>query len=735
MTADIHTLEMEFAKSPKLDACLPLCAAYLAAKRYMEAMVVCKKGIKNAPAGDPRGRIMLARIYLDQGKLPKAQNELQSVLGEHPDNAQASGLLGRTYFEQGRKSDALPLLQLALQADPGNMQVRTLLAQLGPVGAMTTSPVVVVPATSAAGAAAPAAPAVAPPPPVSAPVEPKVAKASADAGRHVKDFFSPESLGFSPDEPQQVETAGPGRLTILGFVPGGTGSLKATALIVMVALCVAGAYIAWQMRRSHDRQRLAQLMQEVRVALDADRGSSYKHAIALSAQMLQIDPDHTLAWSAMAYAEAVLATDHNDASMLANVQAHLAHADQVPAAQNEFRLASHALQSYATHAFEDGLASVRPLLDRVTNPMVQLEAFRLMDAIHPDDKESKTQLRRLVQSVTSQARAHVFLGFYYYRRDDLSRAAKYFENALQSIKGHPTATLGRDLCLLGQGVGPTPKQKQDIEHDISAVLSLSPDDLTSPVQALALFTRSELLRWDNNAAGSQQALGAAVAAAPKEALFPLHRGMVVLRMGSALEASSLLSQAAAAAPNDVFVQKKLAEAQIEAGQTKLAQATLQQVLALAPREDLDVMLLQGQLAAAAGNMAEAEKLFAGIPTTDGAIAFARGQLALASAMRRHGNATRSSAVLKALLAKVPEALAPDLLAQAWCELGQAYESQKDSTEALHCFDKGIDASRSVAECHFYRCRLLGEGAEGHEACKVYLALQPHGRYAKAAAQY
>ena len=65
MPADIRALELEFAKTPTIEACIALCEAYLASQRFMEAMVVCKKGMKSAPA-DPRGRVLLARVYLDR---------------------------------------------------------------------------------------------------------------------------------------------------------------------------------------------------------------------------------------------------------------------------------------------------------------------------------------------------------------------------------------------------------------------------------------------------------------------------------------------------------------------------------------------------------------------------------------------------------------------------------------------------------------------------------------------
>ncbi|MBI3180447.1 MAG: tetratricopeptide repeat protein, partial [Deltaproteobacteria bacterium] len=116
MAADIHALEIEFAKNPTLDACLPLCQAYLSQKRFMEAMVVCKKGIKSAP-NDPRGPVLLARVYFDQGKLPKAEQEVTAALQRFPGYPAGFELLGQILLQQGRNQEAVPLLQQAAAAD------------------------------------------------------------------------------------------------------------------------------------------------------------------------------------------------------------------------------------------------------------------------------------------------------------------------------------------------------------------------------------------------------------------------------------------------------------------------------------------------------------------------------------------------------------------------------------------------------------------------------------------
>ena len=75
---DLSQLEMAFAADPK--AFVPLTTEYLRLGRFMEAMVVCKKGIKALP-DSVDGKLLLARVYAEQGKVPKAIEELKGILG------------------------------------------------------------------------------------------------------------------------------------------------------------------------------------------------------------------------------------------------------------------------------------------------------------------------------------------------------------------------------------------------------------------------------------------------------------------------------------------------------------------------------------------------------------------------------------------------------------------------------------------------------------------------------
>src|SRR3954467_6000520 len=93
-------LEHVFAAPPSSDAYKPLAEAYLGMGRFMEAMVVCKKGVKAHP-NRPDPRLLLARVYADQGKDKKALEELQAALGVAPNDKVALRMAGMLQLKGG----------------------------------------------------------------------------------------------------------------------------------------------------------------------------------------------------------------------------------------------------------------------------------------------------------------------------------------------------------------------------------------------------------------------------------------------------------------------------------------------------------------------------------------------------------------------------------------------------------------------------------------------------------
>jgi tetratricopeptide (TPR) repeat protein len=133
---DIADLEAAFAKEPA-SAFQPLTEAYLSQGRFMEAMVVCKKGIKAEP-DNADGRLLLARVYAEQGKVPKAITEVQKLLDLDGEHANAHFTLGTLHERAGRFDEAIESWKKAFELDPQHaeaveaLQAKGVEVELGP---------------------------------------------------------------------------------------------------------------------------------------------------------------------------------------------------------------------------------------------------------------------------------------------------------------------------------------------------------------------------------------------------------------------------------------------------------------------------------------------------------------------------------------------------------------------------------------------------------------------------
>src|SRR5687767_2364933 len=126
--AELAKLEHAFATDPASDAYKPLAEAYLGMGRFMEAMVVCKKGVKAHPnAADPR--VLLARVYADQGKDRKALEELQGALQVAPTDKLALRMAGALQMKVGELDAGKANLLRAHDADPTDADTQAALTQ------------------------------------------------------------------------------------------------------------------------------------------------------------------------------------------------------------------------------------------------------------------------------------------------------------------------------------------------------------------------------------------------------------------------------------------------------------------------------------------------------------------------------------------------------------------------------------------------------------------------------
>src|SRR5689334_7911448 len=126
--AELAKLEHAFATDPSSEAYRPLAEAYLGMGRFMEAMVVCKKGVKAHPnTADPR--VLLARVYADQGKEKKAIEELNGALQVAPQDKGALRMMGALQIKTGEGDPGKSNLLKAYELDPNDPDTLELFKQ------------------------------------------------------------------------------------------------------------------------------------------------------------------------------------------------------------------------------------------------------------------------------------------------------------------------------------------------------------------------------------------------------------------------------------------------------------------------------------------------------------------------------------------------------------------------------------------------------------------------------
>ena len=128
--AELAKLEHAFATDPGSGAYKPLAEAYLGMGRFMEAMVVCKKGVKAHPAL-PDARVLLARVYAEQGKDKKAIEELTGALQVSPTDKIALRMMGALQIKGGDTAVGKENLLRAFGADGADAETIELMEKHG----------------------------------------------------------------------------------------------------------------------------------------------------------------------------------------------------------------------------------------------------------------------------------------------------------------------------------------------------------------------------------------------------------------------------------------------------------------------------------------------------------------------------------------------------------------------------------------------------------------------------
>ena len=620
--AEISALEHAFASDPTSDAYRPLTEAYLAGSRFMEAMVVCKKGVKAHP-DDPAAKVLLARVYAEQGKDRKALEELGGVLAAFPTFVAANRLAAVLHFRLGEREPGEAALRRAAEAAPEDREVRELLEKHGvrlaaapPQGRPLTGPGA--PPVAPRVGAGPAAAAPEPPPhqpeksedvPIPTPVPSRrardIAYAEALAEKYGTHSFELSQGKGKPRKPHRAMLLGSAGLAVL----------------LVVAL---GGWLLLSRAHKERVEAIDRLLKEVREQVDRDVYPGYQAAAKKAAEILEHDPDSLAGHSYLAYVDAILYAEHGDGDAARLEAVH--HVDQA------LRLGRHshlvAAEAYLKlHGGDpagarEALTAVLTGDDASQSPFLTA-ALGAVQLATGDLDAARETLTRAQKANPGDARTAWLLAEQYRRRGEgyELQAAGYYDYALRIQKDHVPSILGKALVLLGRG------QVEEAERAAELVLAAR-TGASRPQQALARAIRGGVLaaRGKADEAAAEEAEAAKLD--PTNPDLPWLVGVRKLRAGDAAGAVDAFQRAVALDNRRVSLYADLTRALLaKEGGAKVALDTLKRAVSrLGEQPRLALLLGDAYRAAGDADMARGQyekAIQLGRPYPDARVALAR----------------------------------------------------------------------------------------------------------------
>jgi cellulose synthase operon protein C len=696
--AELSALEHAFASDPGSGAYRPLTEAYLAAGRFMEAMVVCKKGVKAHP-DDPAARVLLARVYAEQGKDRKALEELAAVLAAYPAFAAASRMAASLHYRLGERGAGEAALRKAAEAAPDDPETRELLAKHGVTPAPRAAP---------AAAAPPVAPRVA-----SAqcaggpPLAPRVAPASASRGAAAEPYAEkseevplptpvPSSRARNVAYAEQLaEKYGTQSFQIPGreveAKKSKRGMVLTTVGLAAVLAAALGGWSWFNRARAERLEAIDKLEKEILVLYAADAYPSWVEAGKKAAQILEYDRESLRGNAYRAYAAAIRFADHGEGDAardeaVAAVQAGAAagRSGYLTAAQAYLALVTGDAAGAKRLAEQEDAEGKQPTLLVAVLGAIELREGNL-DA-------ARQALTAAQKAEPGDARTAWLLAESYRRRGEgyEGQASGWYDWALRAQKSHVPSLLGKSLVLLSRG--------QTEEAGRAAQAVLAPEVAASkPQLALAHAIRGGVLAADGKAAEAAAEEQEAAKLDPVNPDLPWLAGHRKLRAGDAAGAVEAFQRAVALDSKRVSLYADLVRALLQKeGGTQQAIDTLRKAvsrLGESPRLALllgDAYRAQGDADLARGQYEKAIQLGKTFPDA---------RLALARLFRAQSNVPGALVELEAAIAEYGTG-ASGGAAMAYVEKAEVKRARNDKREEI------VDAYTKALELDPYSCDAL-----------------------------
>jgi len=482
---DLAKLEYEFATNPNSEAFIPLAEAYLGMGRFVEAMVVCKKGIKAHP-DLPTGRLIMARIYCDQAKHQKAIDEVNKLLKLSPENPDAHRLLGIIYLKLGKEEDGIKSLKKTLDINPSDQEARDSLLKIGVDYVPSSAPA----AAPAAQTAPPAqAPASAPPaqvpldqrptehamPPVEATQRSSRPPAAEQPTHQSMPAAQPSSAPPVSYPPQKKRIADIfHEMEAKDAKPKKSKSFKITLYMAGALGIILVIYVIYTWQAGLRQKEINDHLENGRSAFAQDSYTGYKKALEHYQAIHKLESSHPEALSRGAFIAAVLVGEHGEQNtvndkgkpikLLDFAGMYIGQAMSKKQDTSMLLAAQGMMAMYGGGSMNDAVKLLEKGLKEHPESAVIHTALGQIMLKKGELGEAKDHL--LKGAAQSEMRAFISLGQYAMRRSMYREASQAFNKALGTDRNHIRAVLNKALLMLlwGDSTQYSLEAKKTLDH-------------------------------------------------------------------------------------------------------------------------------------------------------------------------------------------------------------------------------------------------------------------------------
>ncbi len=754
--ADIASLESAFASDPSSKAYQPLAEAYLALGRFMEAMVVCKKGVKAHP-DDPEARVLMGRIYSDQSKDRKALQEFKAALEIDPEHVEANRLLGIKLLAQGDTEDGCKCLQQAAAAAPDDQQVLEACKKWGvdpPPPPAPPEPASPPPTPPPSAAPTPEGQDVqggnlGAPPPV--PAAPPTGQAAAAPGMQAPPSSQPaapqpQAPGFAAPvstapsvEPSfgAVEPAEFDDDASLDFDDPLKRRSKLPAMVTLVMLGVGFVIMLgwWGIQaRAAERVRIADdLLADAQQLLGEGSYANLLKVGELAEEALDYQRRGTLGATAhayLAYVNVLRWGEHLDGEPYRDLATRHLDASKAEGRTLTVRVAAQAYFDFFSGDTEKPINELKAIVDTEGNTSAVLSsALGHMYLWVGELREARRYLGRAREQAPRDARNYVALGEVARRQDDARLADRQYANALRFAEDHVDALLGQSLIILDS---PMLEDKQ-AEKFIDKILEVPESELSARQLAMARFARAQLLFAQGKESQAKEEQEQALLVQPRNPDIHLMIGRRLYREGEFQAAEESIRRAIEIEPNRAgfYIEhaRVLMSMPGREGAREAVQSLERAISAFPDNPSLRILLGQAHEAARDFDKALAAFRQANEMREGG---YPEALLAMGSLLRRQRDFDAAKRRLEEAEELFGQRNNSRGRSRAIVELGRMELQQNNIAQARGTLIRAVEIDSEYPDSYYFLGRVLSterrRRSAAREALQQYLRMAPAGEY-------